>query len=97
MAIYGAYTVPNGTAVQLSTLVPNTVKKLDIRANTGNSAVVYIGTSAVTTAGANAFIALASGDSYGVTAGPGEQLTLEASRLYVQATGTDKVHISYVD
>ena len=97
MAIYGAYTVPNGTAVQLSTLVPETVKKLDIRANTGNSAVVYIGTSAVTTAGANAFIALAAGDSYGVDAGPGEQLTLGASRLYVQATGTDKVHISYVD
>jgi hypothetical protein len=93
MALYGAYCVPNGTAIKLSTLIPSTVKKVDIKANPGNAATVYVGTSAVTTAGVNAFIALAKTESYGLS---GEQLTLEAENLWVIATTTDKVHIAYV-
>lgn len=93
MALLGGYHLATGTAVKLSTLIPSVVKKLDIRANPGNSAVVYIGPASVTAAGVNAWIALSAGDSWGVSE---EQLSLEAENAYLIGTASDKVHISYV-
>lgn len=96
MALLGAYSVPNGTAVKLSTLIPAAVKKIDIKANPGNAAVVYLGTSSVSIAGVNAWIALAKGEAWGHTADEGDVVQLEPASVYLIGTSTDKVHISYV-
>lgn len=96
MALLGAYVVPNSAAVRLSTLIPSTVKQVDIKSNPGNAAVVYLGPSTVTTAGVNAWVALDAGESFGLNADGGDQLQLNAADVYIIATTTDKVHISYV-
>jgi hypothetical protein len=96
MALSGAYLNPNGTAVQLSTLVPDVVKKLDIKSNPSNANTVYIGPATVQTDGIYAYIALAKGEAYGVEAEGGDQISLGADQLYIQGTSTDIVHISYV-
>lgn len=96
MALLGAYSVPNSAAVQLSTLIPTAVKKIDIKANADNAAAVYIGTSGVTIAGDNAWIALAAGEAWGVDADEGDVVQLEPANVWLIATTTDKVHISYV-
>jgi len=96
MALLGAYSVPNSAAVKLSTLIPSTVRQVDIKANPGNAAVVYLGSSGVTIAGVNAWIALDAGESYGLNADTADELHLNAADIYLIATTTDKVHISYV-
>jgi hypothetical protein len=95
MALLGAYSVPNSAAVKLSTLIPGRVKKIDIRANPDNAAVVYLGASGVTIAGVNAWIALSAGEAWGVDY-EGDEIQLEPENIWLIATTTDKVHISYV-
>ncbi len=96
MALLGAQHTATGTAVALSTLVPTAVKQIDITANPGNSAVIYIGPSTVTAAGLYAYIALDAGQSWSAHADRGGMVELEASRVYVIGTASDMVHIAYV-
>jgi hypothetical protein len=93
MALLGAYHLGTAAAVQLSTLVPDSVIQIDIVANPGNTAVVYLGPSTVTAAGVNAYIALDAGKSWGAK---GAQLFLELDNIYVIAAADDKVHIAYL-
>jgi hypothetical protein len=96
MALLGSYHVGTGTAVQLSTLIPSTVKEINILSNPASAALFYIGPSTVTAAGVNAWIALDAGQSFGLKAMSGDQLALALENVYVIGTASDKLHISYI-
>jgi hypothetical protein len=96
MALLGGYLVADGNAVALSTVVPSTVKQVDIKANAANGASVFIGGSDVAADGSNAWIELEAGDPYGLRAPEGEQINLNGDDVYIVGTASDKIHISYV-
>lgn len=95
MALSGSRHAATGTAVALSTLVPTSVKQLDIIADSGNAANIYVGSSAVTTAGVAAFICLAPGQSWTVKANPGDEINLGSS-AYIIGTASDVAYLAYI-
>lgn len=96
MALLGTCLTADGNAVQLSTVVPSTLKQLDIKANAANGASVFIGGSDVGTAGENAWAELEAGDPLGWKAEEGDQLQLELENVYIIGTASDLIHISYI-
>lgn len=95
MALTGAQHTATGTAVKLSTLISRKeFKQLDVIANSGNAAVIYLGPATVTAAGANAWVALAAGKSWGARVDRADQLEIQFSELYIIGTASDKAHIA---
>ena len=100
MAITGAAHTGTAAAVALSTLVnKSSVTQLDFVANPGNVDVFYIGSSSVTTAGANAYVALEPGQSWSAVRADLRvgYIVLDPTALYVIGATTDKIHIVAVD
>lgn len=95
MALSGVRHSANGTAVQLSTLIPTIVKQIDVIAAPANAANIYIGTSAVATTGVAAYICLAPGQSWSAKAGAGDQIVL-GDAAYIIGTASDVAHVSYL-
>lgn len=100
MPLTGTQHTGTGAAVQLSTITAlrGAFKQIDIVSNNGNSANFYIGPSTITTAGANAWIALKPGQSYSYKAvgGVDARERWDLSALYVIGTASDKLHIAQV-
>ncbi len=100
MPITGAAHTGTAAAVALSTLVnKSSVTQLDFVANPGNVGIFYIGSSAVTVAGVNAYIALEPGQSWSAirTDLSVGFISLTPADLYVIGATTDKIHIVAVD
>jgi hypothetical protein len=96
MALSGAYHVGTGVAVSLSSLgVPTRVRQLDILSNPNNAGLVCIGGPTVGTDGANAWVVLLAGGSWGAEDDQGDLATSPDS-VYVIAAASDKVHVSVV-
>lgn len=95
MALSGVRHLATGTAVQLSTLIPQIVKQVDIIAAPANAANIYIGTSGVSTAGAEAFICLAPGQAWSAKADRADKVSL-GDLAYIIGTTSDVAHISYL-
>lgn len=71
------------------------VRQVDIKANSGNSGVVYIGGSDVTSAGANAFLALEAGAAWSAKISDIEEFKIDWSQLYVVgSSAADIVHFA---
>lgn len=86
-----------GSAVAVSTLfTQENFRQIDVKANPGNSAVFYLGPSTVTSAGANAYIALGADGSWGARADAGDRLAVDLDTLYVVGTASDLVHFVVV-
>lgn len=96
MALRGAYHLATGSAVQLSTLVPQRVRQLDVRANPDNAATIYIGGSDVLADGTNAWLALEAGVPWGLKAAGGEDYNLVPDDVYVIGTASDKLHLAFI-
>jgi hypothetical protein len=100
MAITGAAHTGTAAAVALSTLVNKTsVTQLDFVANPGNVGIFYIGSSAVTVAGVNAYVALEPGQNWSAFRSDLRAgfIKLDPTALYVIGATTDKLHIVAVD
>jgi hypothetical protein len=97
MALTGGYHSATGSAVALSSFLPTgSFKQIDIFANDGNAAAVYIGPSTVTTAGVDAYISLSPGKAWGHVVGRAEQMSFDLASLYIIGTSSDKAHIAIV-
>jgi hypothetical protein len=87
----------DGNATAISTLFTEpSIRQIDIKAGSANAAVFYVGGSDVTAAGANAFVALEAGTTWGARADVGDRLRIDLTNLYVIGTASDLVHIAVV-
>lgn len=98
MALDGGQHTGDGTAVALSTLVgAGAFRQIDVKADNGNTNTFYLGPSDITTAGANAWITLEAGTTWGAKAeGAGDRLSIKLSELFVIGQASDTIHIVVV-
>jgi hypothetical protein len=86
-----------GSAVKISTLfTQEKFRQIDIKGGSGNAASAYIGPSTVTSAGANAYIELEAGATWGARADAGDRLDIDLDLLYVVAASSELVHFVVV-
>ena len=98
MAIGGdAVSVLTTTQGLGSVITRRDVRQVDIKANSGNSGIVYIGKSDVTSAGANAILALEAGAQWSAVISDIEEFKVDWDSLYVVgSSAADLVHIAIV-
>jgi predicted exporter len=89
-----------GSAVALSSFITapagERFKQIDIKNGSDSGAVAYVGGSTVTSAGANAWVALEAGATWGARADVGDRLNIDLSEIYVVGTASDLIHVSLV-
>ena len=98
MAIIGDAVSVLTTTQGLGTVIARRdLRQVDIKANAGNSGTVYVGGTDVTSAGANAYIALEAGAQWSAQISDIEEFKIDWAKLYVVgSSAADLVHIALI-